>query len=137
MPPDRTIRTPLSRKNPAAEATKSADGEKIAEWLCAGSPVQTVIGETKLDAKGEVVNPSSVWYTFKDGTYTEADVQQEVPPPEPRTSDPRTRCAGPMALFAKSAALVAHHAARKASGRCWARKSSSARLRRGMRRWPR
>lgn len=59
----------------AAEATKSTDGEKIAEWLRAGNPVQTVIGEIRLDAKGDVVNPSYVWYTFKDGNYTEANIQ--------------------------------------------------------------
>ena len=59
----------------AAEATKSTDSEKIAEWLRAGNPVKTVIGEIKLDAKGDVVNPAYVWYTFKDGKYTEANLQ--------------------------------------------------------------
>jgi hypothetical protein len=34
-----------------------------------------VIGEIKLDAKGDVVNPAYVWYTFKDGKYTEADIK--------------------------------------------------------------
>lgn len=59
----------------AAEATKSTDSETIANWLRAGNPVQTVIGEIKLDAKGDVVNPNYVWYTFKDGNYTEAGIQ--------------------------------------------------------------
>jgi branched-chain amino acid transport system substrate-binding protein len=59
----------------AAEATKSTDGEKIAEWLRAGNPVKTVIGEIKLDAKGDVVNPAYVWYTFADGKYIEANIQ--------------------------------------------------------------
>lgn len=59
----------------AAEATKSTDGEKIAAWLRAGNPVKTVIGEIKLDAKGDVVDPAYVWYTFKDGAYTEAQMQ--------------------------------------------------------------
>lgn len=59
----------------AAEATKSFDGEKIATWLRAGNPVQTVIGEIRLDEKGDVVDPSYVWYTFKDGNHTEANIQ--------------------------------------------------------------
>ncbi len=59
----------------AAEATKSTDGEKIAQWLRAGNPVETVIGEIKLNPKGDVTNPSYVWYTFKDGNYTEANIK--------------------------------------------------------------
>jgi branched-chain amino acid transport system substrate-binding protein len=55
----------------AAEAVGSTDGKKIAEWLRAGNPVQTVLGEIKLDAKGDLVNPVYVWYTFKDGKYFE------------------------------------------------------------------
>ncbi len=55
----------------AAEATKSTDNQKLAEWLRAGNPVQTVLGEIKLDSKGDLVNPKYVWYTFKDGKYFE------------------------------------------------------------------
>ena len=55
----------------AAEATKSTDNKKIAEWLRAGNPMKTVLGEIKLDAKGDIVNPIYVWYTFKDGKYFE------------------------------------------------------------------
>ena len=55
----------------AAEATKSTDNKKIAEWLRAGNPVKTVLGEIKLDAKGDLVDPVYVWYTFKDGKYFE------------------------------------------------------------------
>jgi branched-chain amino acid transport system substrate-binding protein len=55
----------------AAEATKSLDNQKIAEWLRAGNPTQTVLGEIKLDAKGDLQNPVYVWYTFKDGQYFE------------------------------------------------------------------
>lgn len=55
----------------AAEATKSTDNKKIAEWLRAGNATQTVLGEIKLDAKGDLVNPVYVWYTFKDGKYFE------------------------------------------------------------------
>lgn len=59
----------------AAEATKSTDGETIAEWLRAGNAVQTVIGEIRLDSKGDVVDPSYVWYSFKDGNHIRADIQ--------------------------------------------------------------
>ncbi len=55
----------------AAEATKSTDNQKIAEWLRAGNPTQTVLGEIKLDAKGDLVNPVYVWYAWKDGKYFE------------------------------------------------------------------
>ena len=55
----------------AAEATKSTDNQKIAEWLRAGNPVKTVLGEIKLDSKGDIVNPVYVWYTWKDGNYAE------------------------------------------------------------------
>jgi len=55
----------------AAEATKSTDNQKLAEWLRAGNPVQTVLGEIKLDSKGDLINPKYVWYTFKDGKYFE------------------------------------------------------------------
>lgn len=55
----------------AAEATKSTDNQKLAEWLRAGNPVQTVLGEIKLDSKGDLTDPKYVWYTFKDGKYFE------------------------------------------------------------------
>ncbi len=55
----------------AAEAVGSTDSKKIAEWLRAGNPMKTVLGEIKLDAKGDLVNPVYVWYTFKDGKYFE------------------------------------------------------------------
>lgn len=51
----------------AAEATGSTDSQKIAAWLRAGNPVQSVLGAITLDAKGDVVNPSYAWFTFKDG----------------------------------------------------------------------
>ncbi|MFN4142473.1 branched-chain amino acid ABC transporter substrate-binding protein [Aestuariivirga sp.] len=55
----------------AAEATKSNDPQKIAEWLRAGNTTKTVLGDITLDAKGDLVNPVYVWYTFKDGKYFE------------------------------------------------------------------
>ena len=55
----------------AADTLKTTDSQKIAEWLRAGNPTNTVLGEIKLDSKGDLVNPVYVWYTFKDGQYME------------------------------------------------------------------
>jgi branched-chain amino acid transport system substrate-binding protein len=55
----------------AAEATKSKDPKKIAEWLRAGNAVQTVLGEIKLDSKGDILDPKYVFYRFSNGKYTE------------------------------------------------------------------
>ena len=55
----------------AAEATKSLDNQKIAEWLRAGNTTKTVLGDITLDKKGDIVNPVYVWYNFKDGNYAE------------------------------------------------------------------
>lgn len=55
----------------AAAATKSFDSKKLAEWLRAGNPVKTVLGELKLDAKGDLVGAKYVWYKFSGGKYAE------------------------------------------------------------------
>ena len=55
----------------AAEATKSTDNKKIAEWLRGGNTTKTVLGDITLDAKGDLTNATYVWYTFKDGKYFE------------------------------------------------------------------
>ncbi len=55
----------------AAEATKSTDNQKIAEWLRAGNKMTTVLGDITLDSKGDLTEPVYVWYTFKDGKYFE------------------------------------------------------------------
>ena len=55
----------------AATAVKSTEPKKISEWLRAGNPVKTVLGEMKLDKKGDIVGAKYVWDTFKDGNYTE------------------------------------------------------------------
>jgi branched-chain amino acid transport system substrate-binding protein len=57
----------------AAAATKSTDAKTIATWLRAGNAMQTVVGEIKLDAKGDVLNPEYAWYRFVDGKYTQDD----------------------------------------------------------------
>jgi branched-chain amino acid transport system substrate-binding protein len=55
----------------AATATKTTDSKALAEWLRAGNPVKTVLGELKLDAKGDLIGAKYVWYVFHDGKYAE------------------------------------------------------------------
>jgi branched-chain amino acid transport system substrate-binding protein len=55
----------------AAEGTGGTDSKKIAEWLRAGNPVKTVLGELKLDAKGDLIGAKYVWYKFSKGGYAE------------------------------------------------------------------
>src|SRR5262245_40767023 len=55
----------------AANTLKTTDSHKIAEWLRAGNPVQTVLGEIKLDSKGDIVDAKYVFYKFHDGKYAE------------------------------------------------------------------
>ena len=55
----------------AATATGGTDGKKIAEWLRAGNPVKTVLGELSLNEKGDIKDAKYVWYKFHDGKYTE------------------------------------------------------------------
>ncbi len=55
----------------AATAVGSTDSKKIAEWLRASNPVKTVLGELKLDAKGDLIGAKYVWYKFHGGTYAE------------------------------------------------------------------
>ncbi|MBC8038901.1 MAG: branched-chain amino acid ABC transporter substrate-binding protein [Rhizobiales bacterium] len=54
-----------------AAATGGTDSKKIAEWLRAGNPFKTVLGELSLDAKGDVKDAKYVWYKFSEGKYTE------------------------------------------------------------------
>jgi branched-chain amino acid transport system substrate-binding protein len=55
----------------AATATKGFDNKKIAEWLRAGNPVQTVLGTIVMDAKGDIKDAKYVWYKFRNGKYAE------------------------------------------------------------------
>jgi branched-chain amino acid transport system substrate-binding protein len=55
----------------AAEAAGTKDNKKIAEWMRAGNVMKTVLGDIKLDAKGDVVGAKYVWYKFANGTYAE------------------------------------------------------------------
>jgi branched-chain amino acid transport system substrate-binding protein len=53
----------------AAKATGGTDGRKIAQWLRAGNVVSTVIGDLRLDSRGDVNQPGFVWYRWSDGKY--------------------------------------------------------------------
>lgn len=63
----------------AAEATGSTDSRKIAAWLRAGNPVQTVIGQIRLDSKGDVVEPQYSWFSFRNGATVEVGAPDQVP----------------------------------------------------------
>jgi branched-chain amino acid transport system substrate-binding protein len=54
-----------------AAATKGTDGKKIAEWLRAGNPVKTVLGELSLNEKGDIKDAKYVWYKWSAGKYAE------------------------------------------------------------------
>jgi branched-chain amino acid transport system substrate-binding protein len=55
----------------AAAATKGTDNKALAEWLRAGNEMKTVLGNLKLDAKGDLVGAKYVWYKFSKGNYAE------------------------------------------------------------------
>ncbi len=55
----------------AAEGAASKDPQAIAKWLRAGNPMKTVLGELKLDAKGDLIGAKYVWYKFSKGNYAE------------------------------------------------------------------
>ncbi len=49
----------------AAEAIKSTDPKKIAEYIHSGATFKTVIGDLKYDKKGDITRPDYVMYTWK------------------------------------------------------------------------
>jgi branched-chain amino acid transport system substrate-binding protein len=55
----------------AIEATGTKDNKKLAEWLRSGNPMKTVLGEIKLDNKGDLIGAKYVWYKFSQGKYAE------------------------------------------------------------------
>ena len=55
----------------AATATHSVDGKVLSQWLRAGNSLNTVLGTLSLDAKGDVKEPTYVWYKWSEGTYAE------------------------------------------------------------------
>lgn len=64
----------------AAEATRTTDSTRIAEWLRAGNPVQTVVGQMKFNAKGDLQDPLIAWFRWSDGRFAEIDPQTLQPP---------------------------------------------------------
>ena len=55
----------------AAEATGGTDSHRIAEWLRGGNRVNTVLGELRFDAKGDLRDPEFSWYRWTEGKYAE------------------------------------------------------------------
>jgi len=49
----------------AAEAVKSPDGKKIAEYMRSGKTFKTVIGDIAYDKKGDITRPDYVMYVWK------------------------------------------------------------------------
>src|SRR5271168_676703 len=51
----------------AAEATKSLDPKKMAEYMHSGATFKTVIGDISYDKKGDRTNVDYVWYVWEKG----------------------------------------------------------------------
>lgn len=51
----------------AAEAVKSTDPKKMAEYMHSGKPFKTVIGDISYDKKGDITRPDYVVYAWKKG----------------------------------------------------------------------
>jgi branched-chain amino acid transport system substrate-binding protein len=51
----------------AAEAAKSTDPKKMAEYMHSGKPFKTVIGDISFDKKGDITRPDYVMYVWKKG----------------------------------------------------------------------
>ena len=51
----------------AAEATKSLDPKKLAEYMHSGKTFKTVIGDISYDKKGDRTNVDYVWYVWQKG----------------------------------------------------------------------
>ena len=51
----------------AAEATKSLDPKKMAEYMHSGKPFKTVIGDIAYDKKGDRTSVDYVWYVWEKG----------------------------------------------------------------------
>lgn len=55
----------------AAAAGKTLDSKELAKWLRAGNTVPTVVGDIKLNEKGDITANSYVMYKWSDGKYAE------------------------------------------------------------------
>jgi branched-chain amino acid transport system substrate-binding protein len=51
----------------AAEAAKSTDPKKMADYMKQGKPFKTVIGDISFDKKGDITRPDYVMYVWKKG----------------------------------------------------------------------
>ena len=51
----------------AAEAVKSTDPKKMADYMHSGKPFKTVLGELSYDKKGDLTKADYVMYTWKKG----------------------------------------------------------------------
>ncbi|HEY1451917.1 MAG TPA: branched-chain amino acid ABC transporter substrate-binding protein [Roseiarcus sp.] len=60
----------------AAEATKSLDPKKIAEYMHSGKTFHTVIGDIAYDKKGDRTSVDYVWYTWEKGPDGKITYQQ-------------------------------------------------------------
>ena len=52
----------------AAEAVKSTDPKKMAEYMRSGKSFKTVIGDLSFDKKGDITRPDYVMYVWKKGS---------------------------------------------------------------------
>ena len=57
----------------AAEATSGTDSARIAQWLRSGNRINTVTGEVRFDAKGDLQAPKFAWFKWTKGRYLEID----------------------------------------------------------------
>ncbi|HEY9214037.1 MAG TPA: branched-chain amino acid ABC transporter substrate-binding protein [Ancylobacter sp.] len=55
----------------AAEAVKSVDPKKVADYIHSGKTFDTVLGKLSFDKKGDRTNLDYVLYVWKDGGYTQ------------------------------------------------------------------
>src|SRR5215203_4314788 len=53
----------------AAEAVKSTDPKKMAEYMHSGKTFKTVIGDLSFDKKGDITRPDYVMYVWKKGVF--------------------------------------------------------------------
>ena len=67
-----------------AEATKSTDPKKMAEYMHSGKAFKTVIGDISFDKKGDITRPDYVMYVWKKGSdgkidYAGNEIRGECP----------------------------------------------------------
>jgi branched-chain amino acid transport system substrate-binding protein len=64
----------------AAEATNTTEANRIAEWLRGNNSINTVTGEIRFDAKGDLRQPPIAWFKWTKGRYVEIDPATLEPP---------------------------------------------------------